>query len=163
MLKKLLVLILVFILGALSTQIYAGFGFEQPAPLIIGEPGPEEQASPYDWVKESQIKVYNDRIILEIPNAVWAAFTNTNSMDPVIDEFANAIEIIPKSAEDIHVGDIVSYQSDYADGSIIHRIVFEGEDAQGTYFLLKGDNNHGVDPGKIRFEQIKRVLVAVIY
>ena len=46
-------------------------------------------------------------------NPEWSVFTDTNSMDPVIDSTSNAIEIIPKQAEDIHVGDIVAYQSKY--------------------------------------------------
>jgi len=84
-------------------------------------------------------------------------------MDPVLDEKANAIEIIPKSNNNIHVGDIISYKSDYADGTIIHRVIRIGNDEKGWYCIVKGDNNQSPDPGKIRFNQIKRVLVAIIY
>jgi len=122
-----------------------------------------EQPSPSDHIKEKQIEVYSDRIILDIQNAEWAAFTNTNSMDPIIDEHANAIELIPESEVDIEVGDIVSYESEYATGTIIHRVVYKGQDEQGIYFVMKGDNNPTNDPGKIRFNQIKRYVVAIIY
>ncbi|MBC8500212.1 MAG: hypothetical protein H8D38_00415 [DPANN group archaeon] len=122
-----------------------------------------EKPSPSDWIKENQIEVYSDRIILDIQNAEWAIFTNTNSMDPVIDEHASAIEIVPQSEADINVGDIVSYESEFADGSIIHRVVYKGQDEEGVYFIMKGDNNPTSDPGKVRFHQIKRVLVVIIY
>ncbi|MBU0666686.1 MAG: hypothetical protein ABIC91_07355 [Nanoarchaeota archaeon] len=122
-----------------------------------------ERASPSDWIKEEQIEVWNDRIVIDLKGAYWAAFTNTNSMDPIIDEHANAIEIVPENEAQIEVGDIVSYESEYADGTIIHRVIYKGQDEKGTYFIMKGDNNPSSDPGKIRFNQIKRVLVAIIY
>ena len=84
-------------------------------------------------------------------------------MDPVIDKGANSIEITPSSSEVIAVGDIISYKSAYASGTIIHRVIEKGEDEQGVYFIVKGDNNSAADPGKIRFDQVQGVLVAVIY
>ncbi len=120
-----------------------------------------EVSSPNDWVKESQISVYSDRIILNIKDATWASFTDTNSMDPVLDAGANALEILPKSANDINVGDIISYQS--SQGVIIHRVIEKGSDKEGIYYIVKGDNNSAQDPGKVRFKDVKGVVVAVIY
>ena len=45
-----------------------------------------ERASPSDWIKESQIAVYSNRVVLDIKDAVWAVFTDTNSMDPFFDK-----------------------------------------------------------------------------
>jgi hypothetical protein len=123
----------------------------------------KERDSPSDWVGEDSIHVYSDRVVIDISDPQWATFTNTNSMDPVIDSGSHAIEIVPRSASQLEVGDIVSYKSDYVDGTVIHRIVDIGEDSQGWYCKTKGDNNPFEDPGKIRFDQIKRVLVAIIY
>lgn len=120
-----------------------------------------EISSPSDWVKEEQIKVYHDKIILDVPNAIWSSFTDTNSMDPLIDVNSNAIEIKPENPEQIKVGDVISYQSPY--GVLIHRVVEKGEDESGIYYLTKGDNNTFTDPSKIRFEEIEGVVVAVIY
>jgi len=194
MLKRILVLLIVFALGwigstayttHLSTPLLGGSDYNLQV-FTIGPEGKtkedssrisklaplfnsfvsdeaQEKPSPYDWVKEEQIKVYGDRIIISLKDAEWAAFTDTNSMDPVIDSTANAIELVPKSEEDIHVGDLVSYKSDYADGTIIHRVIRKEADETGIYFVMKGDNNPSQDPGKIRFNQIERVVVAVIY
>ncbi|RME53117.1 signal peptidase I [Candidatus Woesearchaeota archaeon] len=84
-------------------------------------------------------------------------------MDPVIDSGANAIEFVPTSEEDINVGDIISYTSPYTTGPVIHRVIDIGEDENGKYYILKGDNNPRADPGKIRFEDIQRVVLAIIY
>ncbi len=123
----------------------------------------EERLSPYDRIAEQNIRVEKDKVTINVQDAEWSRFTDTNSMDPIIDEGTNAIQIVPKSEEEIHVGDIVSYKSDYADGIIIHRVIETGYDEKGWYCLMKGDNNSRQDPGKIRFSQIKRVVVAIIY
>ena len=54
-----------------------------------------ELSSPSDWILERQIKVYDDKVIIDLLNPIWAKFTNTNSMDPFLDEDSNAIEILP--------------------------------------------------------------------
>lgn len=135
-------------------------GFIQTLPI---NPSPDEKNSPFDWIKEDQIHVYNDKIIIDLKDAEWATFTDTNSMDPIIDYGANAIEIVPKNESYIHLGDIVSYKSDYASGTIIHRVIEINQDEEGWYCRTKGDNNPDIDPGKIRFSQIQRLVVAVIY
>ncbi|MEM2138530.1 MAG: signal peptidase I [Candidatus Woesearchaeota archaeon] len=128
---------------------------------IIGNP--DEKPSPYDRITEDKIRVEKDKIIINIENAQWSKFTDTNSMDPVIDIGSNAIQVVPKNENEIHIGDIISYQSDYAEGIIIHRVVEISYDDKGWFCIAKGDNNPSNDPGKIRFNQIKRVVVAIIY
>jgi len=159
--KQIIAVLLAFMLGLILNDAYSELSSLE-RPLSLFQDGIEKD-SPGDWIKEDQIKVYNDKVIINLKDAEWASFTNTNSMDPVLDEKANAIEIIPKSSDNIHVGDIISYNSDYADGTIIHRIIKIGSDEEGWYCIVKGNNNQSPDPGKIRFNQIKRVLVAIIY
>ena len=125
--------------------------------------GNEEKDSPQDWVPEKNIHVYRDRVIIEIDDPQWSTFTDTNSMDPVIDQGANAIQLVPKSPEDISVGDIISYESKYTSGTIIHRVVEIGYDDDGWYAIMKGDNNSMKDPGKVRFSQVLRVVIGIIY
>jgi len=122
-----------------------------------------DRPSPQNYLAESQIKVYADKVIIDAPNIKWAAFKDTKSMLPIINKDANALQVEPKCPEEIRLGDIVSYVSEYADGIIIHRIVYIGEDNKGPYFILKGDNNPSSDPGKIRCEQIQRRVIGVLY
>ena len=128
-----------------------------PFTLLSGQ----ENSSPSDWVKENQIQVYPQRVILDIPGAKWAGFTNTNSMDPFIDETANAIEITPSNPDVIQVGDVIAYQTTY--GVLIHRVIEKGIDGEGVYYIVKGDNNRFQDPFKVRFDDIQGVVVAIIY
>lgn len=173
--------VLIFLLGALSASVVYEVSFVKQAinaqPNIPEVPAQSvvqtvsdlttgkalDRISPGDHVKESQIKVYNDKIELEIPNAIWSRFTNTHSMDPFLDDGSNGIEIVPQSENDIKVGDIISYQATWTDGVIIHRVISIGKDDNGTYFIIKGDNNPVQDPEKVRFNQIKGILVGIIY
>lgn len=147
---KLLLLLAVILLA--SSFIILKFPFSLAAP---------ERVSPNDWVKEEQIKVYKDKVVLEIPNALWAGFTNTNSMDPFLDERSNALEIKPAHPEAIEVGDVIAYNSQY--GTLVHRVIEKGYDRQGVYYRVKGDNSTLADPLKVRFSQVEGVVVAVIY
>lgn len=124
---------------------------------------PLERDSPSDWISENQIKVTKENVVVDLQNAVWATFTDTHSMEPVLSANANALEIVPTSTEQIHVGDIVSYESKLVDGTIIHRIIEIGSDSQGWYAVFKGDNLAKPDPEKVRWEQIRRIVVAIIY
>ena len=58
-------------------------------------------------------------------------------------------------------GNIIVYNSIRAD-PIIHRVVKVWKD-NGYHYQTKGDNVDKQYPYKVRFENIKRVLVAIIY
>ena len=121
----------------------------------------DELMSPQDRVSEEQIKVYDDRVILLLDDPQWSSFTDTNSMDPFLDDGVNAIEIKPRFPSEIQRGDVVSYSSN--EGSIIHRVIDTGYDDQGIYYTLKGDNNPVADSENVRFNQIDGIVVAVVY
>jgi len=123
--------------------------------------GDNERNSPKDRIKEDQIHVYNNRVIIEIDNPTWSKFVDTNSMDPMFDYGANGIEVTPQTPNDIKIGDVISYE--YKESIIAHRVVDIKEDDIGIYFITKGDNNVIKDPFKVRFEQVRGVLVGLIY
>jgi signal peptidase I len=161
---KAFILTAIFMLGFVTSNIYANLNTENPTNLnITGDNRTDEVASPSKWITEDKIGVYSQKVILDVEDPQWAMFTDTHSMEPVISSRSYAIEVVPKSADEINVGDILSYNSDYADGTIIHRVIEKGTDSDGTYFILKGDNNPSADPGRIRFSQVQRVVVAIIY
>lgn len=117
-------------------------------------------SAPYDFIKEEQIVTYKDRIVLEIEDYSLSRYAPSKSMVPVLDYGATGIGIKPKSEDELHIGDIITFRQD--DDLIVHRIVEKGIDKDGWFFITKGDNNNITD-GKIRFSQIDSVLVALIY
>jgi len=116
---------------------------------------------PYDRLSREDVKVFSDSIQIDLPGARWASFSATGSMLPVLGQTAHALQITPRAPEDIHLGDIVSF---WHDGRVIsHRVISIGKDDRGTYYVTKGDNNPDPDPVLVRFEQIDRVVVAILY
>ena len=178
MLRGLFILYIMFVFFmGFATHAAVTFIFEEATPLeqitrpavqrqiLLDSPviEPAEKESPYDWVKERQVRIYPDRVVVELDNPQWSTYTNTNSMDPVLDDKTHGIQIIPQSIEDIHVGDIISYAPEDFDGILIHRVIQVDYDNLGWYAIVKGDNNPHPDPNKVRFNQIKRILVMIIY
>ena len=156
----LFIISIVVFLISLSIDLFHPPALEKPVNRAIETVYPETFAPP-NRVKENQIHVYLDKIVIDIPNARWARFADTNSMVPFLDEGSNALQIEPKSPEDIEIGDIISY--DYEGTTIIHRVIAIGKDDKGVYYTTKGDNNESQDPLRVRFSQVKRVLIGIIY
>ncbi len=148
--------------------IFLGYSYheiftQQEIPFTFSSLVPKEQMSPADHLQEDQIHVSDDQVSIDFNGrkVLWATFTNSNSMDPVFDVGAHTLEIVPASTNDLHVGDIVAYR--YGSKLIVHRIVEIGTDAAGWYALVQGDNNAAPDPLKVRFEQIERLTVGILY
>ncbi len=151
-LQLFLVIFAAFVLGMLATALLNEVTFASASP---------EQLSPASRVSENQIQIFSDHVAIQIPNVQWASFTDTNSMDPLLDVGAHGLQIIPSKKSDIHVGDIITYK--YDTERIIHRVVYISQDSKGWYCIVKGDNNKVADPGKVRFKQIDRLLIGILY
>jgi hypothetical protein len=150
-----------FLIGNLLSQTTSvNFNLEKPLSdtIIVSSKNAE---APSDILNLSDIEVNDEQIILRAQGARIASYANTGSMIPVLSEKANGIEIIPQFPEQIHAGDIITYE-DSAGNSIIHRVIKIGQDEQGIYFVAKGDNS-ATNDGKIRFSQIKYLTIAIIY
>jgi len=117
--------------------------------------------APSDKITQNNIEIYEDKVIIKIENASLSKYAGTQSMVPVFDTGANGIRIIPESEKCIKLGDIVTYESDNGN-LIVHRVIEIGEDDEGTYFIVKGDNNLFSD-GKIRFSQIRYITIGILY
>ena len=116
---------------------------------------------PQDRIPENKIALTKQSVVFSVNNPILAKFTDTGSMLPVITAGSHAIEIVPRTPEELAVGDIVSYELDGK--TLVHRIIETGQDSQGWYAKAKGDNLDNPDPGKVRFSQVRRVVVAIIY
>ncbi len=117
-------------------------------------------SAPSDYVFEEDIIVLKDRVILRIEGVTLSNYVDSGSMVPVLDKGANGIRVVPKSEDDVDVGDIVSFRNGGI--LIVHRVVEKGVDDDGVWFEVKGDANL-VGDGRIRFGDIEYVTVGVIY
>jgi len=143
----------------------AGYGYLNTAPYVLtgmvslaanGQNGHFQ-----DHIKPSQIETMKGKVIININWSRWVEFADTGSMLPVLNVNTNALEIVPESADQVQVGDIISFNS--SDGLIVHRVFQTGEDDSGWYALTKGDNSPVPDPYLVRFENVTGIVVAIFY
>ncbi|MDO8556587.1 MAG: S26 family signal peptidase [Nanoarchaeota archaeon] len=131
-------------------------GINNPTLLIEHPTGyaSKEQTSPGDYINEEQLLLTNDRLIINQPTLILTRYTNTNSMDPLLDETSNGIEL-PYDGRTLQPGDIISYK----DKNIIkiHRVL--NNTTEG--YLVKGDNSNISET--INKKDIKGILVGVLY
>jgi len=156
MLNKILTYVIIFLVGFLSCMLLVFAETEMPLGINFSS----ETEAPGDWVKERQIQIYENAVVIDIEGASLSRYAPTGSMIPVLDKDSNGIRIVPESEEDIDIGDIVTFEKD--NQLIVHRVVEKGTDKEGTYFITKGDNNPVTD-GKVRFKDIRYVTIGIIW
>ncbi|MBW2965723.1 signal peptidase I [Candidatus Woesearchaeota archaeon] len=127
-------------------------------PLSIYSDGVD---SPSDYIESDDLHVYSDKVVIEKEDLIWAKIRDTHSMEPVLNKDSITLEVVPNDPIDIKEGDIVSYLYDSI--VVIHRVISIGEDSEGWYVITKGDNNLEEDPYKVRFSQVKGLVVGILY
>ena len=147
------------LLGTLINFVLV-YGLENPFLNNFGLSVNNNVSVPFDYIKENQIEIYSDKIILNIENTSLSKYAATGSMVPVLNEDSNGIRIVPKSEEEIHIGDIITFEKDSI--LIVHRVIEKNNDEKGIYFITKGDNNE-LNDGMIRFNQIKYKTIGVLW
>jgi hypothetical protein len=81
-------------------------------------------------------------------------------MDPLIDKDSQLLEIKPDISQ-IHAGDIISFEMDSM--IVVHEVVETGYDSIGWYAITQGIHNKEIDSGLRRANDIKGVVVGVLY
>jgi signal peptidase I len=151
---------IVFAVGFIScaSVFYATLYFQAEKPFSLSTSGSIQ--APSDWIKEGQISIYKDRIVIKVENLSLSNYAATGSMIPALDENSNGIRIKPASPEQISAGDIVTFRR--GEDLIVHRVIEKGNDEKGVWFVTKGDNSD-LDDGKIYFSQVEYVTIGVLY
>lgn len=103
----------------------------------------------------------NDSITL-LGNYTLVQYADSNSMLPLVDLGTKGIVKPIDENTYIQIGDVISYTLP-RNRVIAHRVVDIGVDGSGYYYITKGDNLVIPDPEKVRPQQIKHVLVGVLY
>jgi len=141
---------IVFLLGFLSANIasfYLISGLE--VPFLFWNSSNDD--APFDFIDERDIKVYHDRIVIFIDDASLSKYAPTGSMLPIFDQGANGIRIAPNSEEDIHVGDIISYER--AGRLIVHRVVEKGIEEEGD---IEEESDEEIEKSEEKIEEDKQ-------
>lgn len=171
--KVIAAIIMAFAVGAIM-----GYGV-YPAINKLGA-APADRVDYYTSIKNGEKKICIDG------NFYVTSFTDTNSMLPSMDKGHNGINMNASefNVTEIQKGDIISFRVNVSntsfgkfnlrnlstlinrevkEGVVAHRVVNTGYDSKGWYAKTRGDNLLFSDPGKVREDQVRGVMVGVIY
>lgn len=93
-----------------------------------------------------------------LDNVIFVPIKNTGSMEPCIYKDMIGIAV---TSDNFEIGDIISYNVNYTKYPKAHRIVDFGNDADGYYFITKGDSGKIYE--KVYKEQIKYKIIGLIF
>jgi hypothetical protein len=103
----------------------------------------------------------SDAVTLNMNDLIPGVIAPSGSMLPLLYQDTIVLEKAPPDTADIFLGDIIIFE---AEGNrIIHRVIKIGWDDQGWFAVTRGDNNPKDDPYRVRFEQVRGVVVGIIY
>lgn len=160
-LKILTVMIVLFIIiGAFLLGVMSGIWLADDS---------ADLKAPADYINESQIHFYEDKVCIDVANATIGRYAGTGSMIPVLNEYSNGIKVPVTNESDVHEGDIITYDDsnctsleDCANNLIIHRVIKIMKTEKGTFYMVKGDANQMADR-IVPFSEIRYKTVAIIY
>ena len=128
----------------------------------------EEALARGEGITPPQVRIGADTLRLEenyvrfdVTGVEVGIVSDSKSMVPILDENNLVLEIMPKSPGEIRVGDIIIYELNGE--RIIHRVIEVGADDDAWFVIAKGDNNPVADPEKVRWQQIRGVVIGIMY
>jgi len=140
----------IFISGAMFSSAYLNF---------VGRNGQIPNSNTI--IRENEVYVHEDKVVIYVNSSVKYCYRG-DSMLPTLNSNMQGIVAPVNNPSELSIGNVISYKDRVGD-SVTHRIIDIGIDKEGWWCRAKGDNNPIKDPGKIRFEQIKGITIALIY
>jgi len=107
------------------------------------------------------IKVYPEEVRIQYPGLRYARVTS-DSMAPLITHDSIVFEKVPTSADEIHVGDIISFYEPTIDKVVLHMVIGIIEQDGQQYFQTKGAANPDEDAWLVPFEHVKGIFVGTV-
>ena len=116
--------------------------------------------SPCNHLRTKDIEAYSNKMIIKHDNMIYGRIGDSGSMEPLMNQWTHSIEYKPSNESEICQGDIIVFHKDTHD--VIHRAIIVGYDKDGWFAITKGDNND-IGDGKIRWHQVKSVVIGLLY
>ncbi len=147
--------------GVVLAIVFFLLGFSLNVPLAA-----EERLATTNAVVESTqripfdaIKVFPDEVKISYPGLHYARVTS-DSMAPLLTHDSVVFEKVPISADEIRIGDIISFYEPSFDAVVLHSVV-EVIDS-GAFFRTQGYANPEPDAQLVPFENVKGIMVGTV-
>ncbi len=146
--------------GVVIAIVFLILGFSLHVPLSAGT-----RLATTDVVVEStqripfdSIKVYEDQVQIKYSGLKYAKVAS-NSMAPIITDKSVVFEKTPISADEIQVGDVISFYEPSVNGTVLHMVAGIIEQDGTTYFQTRGVANPEADPWLVPYNNVKGIMV----
>lgn len=121
------------------------------------------EESPSNHISGGTLTVDNqkDRVCFPAKEAFSDYIYATGSMLPVANQYSEFV-MVPPTKDNVRTGDIIMFKSgdSYNHMMIYHRVIAITEEGE---YITRGDNNPYVDPEAVNIDQIRGVVIAVLY
>ena len=107
------------------------------------------------------IKVYKDYVSIDVSDLRYAR-VKSNSMAPIITDKSVVFERVPGSADEIIVGDVISFYEPSEDDYVLHAVIEVLDTKEGVYFRTKGLANPEPDPWIVPYSNVKGIMVGTL-
>ena len=104
-----------------------------------------------------------DAFTLSQQNLNLSSVTDTKSMLPTISSEHTVIFAEKFDTTSLKVGDIIAYNSKFADIPILHRIIERSREDGGLCYIVQGDNNPVPDPECVKPSNVIGLAIGVIF
>ncbi len=118
----------------------------------------KERDTPKDRIKEEDIQLRHNSVIINIPGASLSKLDDKSSRESLFSSHSEGLVMNVSSPSELKAGDIVSYFSPSKQMMVYGRISHIGEDKEGWYAQFSSEGRR-----RIRFNRIEKVVVAVLY
>ncbi|MBS3148428.1 signal peptidase I [Candidatus Woesearchaeota archaeon] len=108
-----------------------------------------------------RIKVYPTEVSIDVAGVHYAKVAS-NSMAPLITDTSTVLEKAPQNADEIQVGDVISFYEPSVDGIVLHLVIEKLESEGEVSFRTQGTANPEPDPWIVSYSNVKGVLVGVL-
>lgn len=155
-----LILVISIAIGWTLNDTYSHYNIQLP---LTSDGVLYRTSAPQDIIKDSEIRFYSDKVVINKEGVSGAIFLDTQSMIPTFGKGATGLDIKVENEEDIAVGDVVVYRPDWDENLLIpHRVIsISSEDDGSKIFHVKGDNDGSIE--RVTFDQIEYLQIGVIY
>jgi len=149
MIKGVLIAIVFFLLG-FSLQVPLPAETRLATTNVVVE---STQRIPFD-----AIKVFEDLVQIDYPGLKYAK-VSSDSMAPLITHDSVVFEKTPESADEIRVGDVISFYEPSVAGTVLHMVIDITKQDGKTYYQTKGTANPDSDQWLVPYENVKGIMV----
>ena len=121
----------------------------------------QEKPSPSIRIGQDNLAFLPDKVVISYPGIKGSSYSDTNSLDPYIDDGMTGLSIPVNSETKLYIGDIISYKQ--GNKVYTHIISAIEPNSNGNIYIVNGTYNKVLLSTRVSHEEVLFVKVGNIY